>query len=78
MNIKLSAQNNSKVSVLGKCSLTLKHKKDYFDVSFIAVDSFSSLNLIKHISAVNVSDFSDCFRKHELSKMFAILKSRRM
>ena len=66
VNIKLSACNNSKISVLGKCSLTLKHKKDHFDVSFIVVNSKSvsilglatceSLNLIKRISAVNVSD----------------------
>ena len=77
VNIKLSAYNNSKIPVLGKCSLTLKHKKDHFDVSFIVVDSKSvpilglatseSLNLIKRISAINVSDeqflseFSDCF-----------------
>ena len=66
VNIKLSACNNSKIPVLGKCSLTLKHKKDHFDVSFIVVNSKSvsilglatceSLNLIKRISAVNVSD----------------------
>ena len=77
VNIKLSAYNNSKIPVLGKCSLTLKHKKDHFDVSFIVVDSKSvpilglatseSLNLIKRISTINVSDeqflseFSDCF-----------------
>ena len=77
MNIKLSAHNNSKIPVLGKCSLTLMHKKDYFEVSFIVVDSKSdpildlstskNLNLIKRISAVNVNDeqflseFSDCF-----------------
>ena len=77
MNIKLFAYNNSKIPILGKCPLTLKHKKDHFDVSFIVVDSKSmpflglatseSLNLIKRISAVNVSDgellfeFSDCF-----------------
>ena len=77
VNIKLSAYNNSKIPVLGKCSLTLKHKKDHFDVSFIVVDSKSvpilglatseSLNLIKRISAINVSgeqflsEFSDCF-----------------
>ena len=29
VNIKLSAYNNSTISILGKCSLTLKHKKDY-------------------------------------------------
>ena len=77
LNIKLSAYNNSKIPVLGKCSITLKHKKDYFDVLFIVVDSKSipilglatseSLNLRKRISAVNVSneqffsEFSDCF-----------------
>ena len=59
-----------------KCSLTLKHKKDHFDVLFIVVDSIfmpllglatsEGLNLIKHNSAVNVSNehllsqFSDC------------------
>ena len=75
-NIKLSTYN-SKIPVLGKCSFTLKHKKDHFDVSFIVVNSKSvpilglatseNLNLIKHISVVNVSDeqflfeFSDCF-----------------
>ena len=62
VNIKLSAYNKSKIPVLGKCPLTLKHKKDHFDVSFIAVDSkfvpiqglptCESLNLIKRISAV--------------------------
>ena len=41
VNLKLSAYNNSKIPVLGKCSLTLKHKKDHFDVSFIVVDSKS-------------------------------------
>ena len=43
--IKLSAYNNSKIPVLGECSLTLKHnhkhKKDHFDDSFIIVDSKS-------------------------------------
>ena len=64
--IKLSTYNNSKIPVLGKCSLTLKHKKYHFDVSFTVVDSKSmpntlglatseSLNLIKRISVVNVS-----------------------
>ena len=56
LNVKLSAYNNSKFPVLEKCSLTLKHKKDHFDVSFIVVNSKSvpilglaaseSLNLI--------------------------------
>ena len=79
VNIKLSAYSNSKIHVIGKCSLTLKHKKNHFDISFILVDSKSvsilglatseNLNLIKLISAVNVSDeqflseFSDCFRE---------------
>ena len=77
VNIKLSAYNNSKIPVLGECSRTLKHKKNHFDVSFIVVDSKSvpilglatseSLNLIKRISAINVSgeqflsEFCDCF-----------------
>ena len=77
VKIILSAYNNFKILVLGKCSLTLKHQKDHFDVSFIVVDSGSvpilglatseSLNLIKRISAINVSDeqflseFSDYF-----------------
>ena len=81
VHIKLSAYN-SKIPILGECSLTLKHKEDHFDVSFIVVDSKSmsilglatseSLNLIKHISAINVSgeqflsEFSDCFRETEL------------
>ena len=61
-NIKLSA----KIPLLEKCSLSLKHKKEHFDVSYIIVDSKSvpilglatseSLNLIKRISAVNKSD----------------------
>ena len=77
MKIKLCTYNNSKILILGKCSFTIKHKKGHFDVSFIVVDSKSvpilglatseSLNLIKRISAVNVSneqflsEFSDCF-----------------
>ena len=39
LNIKLSAYN-SKIPVLGKCSLTLKHKKDH-SVSFIVFESKS-------------------------------------
>ena len=77
VNIEISTYNNSKISVLGKCSLTLKHKKDQFEVSFIVVYTKSvpilglticeSLNLIKCISAVNLNDeqflseFFDCF-----------------
>ena len=59
VDIKLSAYNNSKIPVLGKCSLNLKHKKDHFDVLLIVVDSKSvvilglatseSLNLIKRM-----------------------------
>ena len=76
-SVQLSAYNNSKIPILGECSLSLKHKKDHFDVSFIVVDSKSvpilrlatskNLNLIKHIFAINVSgeqflsEFSDCF-----------------
>ena len=62
VSIKLSGYNSSKIPVLGKCSLTLKHNKDHFYVLFV-VDSKSvpfvglvtseSLNLIKRISAVN-------------------------
>ena len=40
LNIKLTAYN-SKLSILGKCSLTLKHKKDHSDVSFTLFDSKS-------------------------------------
>ena len=69
VNIKLSAYNDSQIPVLGKCSLTLKHKKDHSDdVSFIAVNSRSvpilglatseSPNLIKCISAINVTIFA--------------------
>ena len=77
VNIKLSTYNNSEICRLGKCSFTLKYKKDHFDVSIIAVDLKSvsilglatseSLNLVKHISAIIVSDeqflseCSDCF-----------------
>ena len=70
VNIKLSAYNNFKIPVIGKCSLTLKHKKDHFDVSFFVVNSKSvptlglatseNLNLIKRVSAVNVIDEQFC------------------
>ena len=79
VNIKQSTYNNSKIPGLGKCSFTLKYKKDHFDVLFIVVNSKSlsilglaiseSLNLVKHISAVIVSDeqflseFFYCFRE---------------
>ena len=79
VNLNLSTDNNSKVLTLGKCSLTPKHKKDHFDVSFIVVDSKSisilglstseCLNMIKRSYIVNVSveqslyEFSDCLEK---------------
>ena len=90
MNIKLAAYNNSKIPILGKYSLTLKHKKDHFEILSIVVDSkyvpilglatSESLNLIKRISAVNVSDqqflseFSDCFWRNtkELYKILTV------
>ena len=66
VNIKLSAYGNSKIPVPGKCSLTLKHKEDYSDVSFVVVNSKSVpiqglsvneyLNLIKRISATKVNN----------------------
>ena len=84
VNIKLCGYNNSKIPVLGECSLTLKHKKAHFDVLFIVVDSKSvpilglatseSLNLKTRISAINVSrkqflsEFSDCFGEIETLK----------
>ena len=34
VNIKLYANNNAKTPALGKCSLTLKHKKDRLNVSY--------------------------------------------
>ena len=82
LNIKLSTYDNSKIPSLEKCLLSQKHKKDHFDVSFIVFDSLvviglatsESLNLIKHISAVNVrdeqflSEFSDCLGEIETLK----------
>ena len=89
VNIELSAYKNYKIPVIGKCSLTLKHKKNHFDI-FIVVDSKSvpilvlatskNINLIKRISAVKVSDekflseFSACLEKWELSIILTILK----
>ena len=82
LNMKLSTYDNSKIPSLEKCLLSQKHKKDHFDVSFIVFDSLvviglatsESLNLIKHISAVNVrdeqflSEFSDCLGEIETLK----------
>ena len=89
VNVKLSTYNNSKIPVFGKSSLTLKHKKDNFDVSFIVVDSKSapilglstseSLNLMKRISTVKVSDEQFFLRfiiVLELIKILTILKTR--
>ena len=63
-DIKLSTYNNPKIPILGKCSLTLKHKKDHFDVSVIVDDSKSIhilglktseiLNLIKYTFSKNI------------------------
>ena len=84
VNIKLSAYNDSKTPVLGKWSITSKHKKYHFDVSFIVVDSkfvpflelatSESVSLIKCISSLNISDeqfsseFSDCVGEIETLK----------
>ena len=32
VKVKLSAYNNSKILIRGKCGFTLKYKKDHFDV----------------------------------------------
>ena len=63
--------------VIAKCSLTLEHKNEQFNVSFLVVDTKSvpilglesckNLKLIKHICSVKskensfLSEFSDCF-----------------
>ena len=44
VNLKLSPYNGSKIPVVGKCSLTLDHKNNSFQVSFIVVDSDSVVN----------------------------------
>ena len=77
VNVKLSAYNGSTIPVVGKCSLTLDHKNNYFKVSFIVVDSDSipilglktneHLQLIKRICQIETnsekffSEFHDCF-----------------
>ena len=76
VNLKLSAYNSSEVLVISKCSLTLEHKNELFNVSFLVVDTKSvpilglemceNLNLIKRICGVEskaLSKFSDCFEK---------------
>ena len=62
VNLKLSAYNNSKIPVIGKCSLTLEHKNELFNVSFLVVDtklvpilgleSCENLKLTKRICSV--------------------------
>ena len=62
VNLKLSGYNNSKIPVIGKCSLTLEHKNELFNVSFLVVDrksvpihgleSCKNLKLIKRICSV--------------------------
>ena len=77
VNLKLSAYNNSEILVIGKCSLTLEHKNELFNVSSLVVDttlvpilgleSCGNLKLIKRICSVDskensfLSEFSDCF-----------------
>ena len=77
VNVRLFAYNCSKISVVGKCSLTLAHKNNSFKVSFIVVDSDSvpilglktseHLQLIKRICRIETnsetffSEFHDCF-----------------
>ena len=63
--VKLSAYNGSKIPVVGKCSLTLDHKNNYFKVSFIVVDLCSvpilglktseRLQLIKRICRIEAN-----------------------
>ena len=77
LNLKLSAYNKSEIPVIGKCSLTLEHKSELFNVSFLVADAKSvpilglesceNLKLIKRIYSVELkenlflSEFSDCF-----------------
>ena len=72
----MPAYNDSKTLVVGKCSLTLYHKNNFFEVSFLAVDSDSvpilrfktseHLQLIKIICIIETncetffSEFHDC------------------
>ena len=56
LNIKPSAYNGSKIPVVGKCSLSLAHKNNSFNASFIAVDSDSvpifRLKTSKHLQLI--------------------------
>ena len=79
MNLKLSAYSNSEIPVISKCSLTLEHKNELFNVSFVIVDTKSvpilelesseNLKLLKRICSVELkensflSEFSDCFEE---------------
>ena len=81
VNLKISAYNNSKIPMIGKCSLTLEHKNELFKMSFLLVDTKSipilglesceNLKLIKSICSVEstessfLSEFSDCFGEIE-------------
>ena len=77
MNLKLFTYNNSKIPVIGKCSLTPEHKNKLFNVSVLVVDTKSipilglescrNLKLIKRSCSIKSkenlfpSEFSDCF-----------------
>ena len=81
VNLKLSAYNNSEISVICKYSLTLKHEDELFKVFFFVVDTKSvpilrlelgeNLKLIKRICCVEskensfLYEFSDCFGEIE-------------
>ena len=66
VNLKLSGYNNSKIPVIGKCSLTLEHKNELFNKSFLVVDikpvpilgleSCENLKLIKRICRVKFKE----------------------
>ena len=77
VNVKLSGYNGCKIPVVGKCSLTLAHKKNLFKVSFIIEDSdpvpilglktSEHLQLVKRICRIETnsemffSELHDCF-----------------
>ena len=77
VNLKLSVYNNSEIPVIGKCSITLEHKSELFNVTFLVADTKSvpilglesceNLKFIKRICSVEskenwfLSAFSDCF-----------------
>ena len=79
VKLKLPAYNNSEIPVIGKCSLTLEHKNEIFNLSFLVVDtksvpilgleSWENLKFIKRICSVEskensfLSEFSDCFEE---------------